>query len=156
MSKRGPKPMPFYDRVDKSGECWLWTGGHNGHGYGVLSVAGHTTTAHRASYELNVGPIPVGLCVCHHCDNPPCVRPDHLFLGTHRENLQDAAMKGRMAHSERSPRSKLTTEQVLDIRARYAAGGWGIGVKLAGEYGVTRQALAQIVHGATWRHVDAA
>lgn len=77
--------------------CWEWTASRNEarRGYGQLNVDGRPVMAHRVMYELFVGPIPPGLCVCHHCDNPPCVRPDHLFLGTHGDNAKDRDMKGR-------------------------------------------------------------
>jgi hypothetical protein len=88
----------FWARVDRSaGEegCWLWTGGLNHHGYGTIKIHGKTTRAHRLAWELTYSPIPEGMCVCHHCDNPSCVRPDHLFLGTQMDNIQDRHTKGR-------------------------------------------------------------
>src|SRR4051812_10004906 len=87
----------FWANVQKGDGCWTYTGVTNAKGYGQLQVAKNVTRlAHRFSYELNVGPIPDGLFVCHHCDNPPCVRPDHLFLGTVTDNARDAASKGRL------------------------------------------------------------
>ena len=94
---RVPDEVRFWRHVKKSDGCWEWTAGNNGHGYGwatryrQLSVA-----AHRFSWEMHFGPIPPGLIVCHHCDNPPCVRPDHLFVGTYKDNMQDCVRKGRL------------------------------------------------------------
>ena len=85
----------FEQKIDKSGDCWLWTASRNNGGYGLFKLAGKTTTAHRISYELHVGVIPDGMCVLHTCDVRMCVNPDHLFLGTQTDNMQDKANKGR-------------------------------------------------------------
>jgi len=99
----------FWAKVDKNGPvhpvlgtpCWIWTGARIRHGHGVLGGPGQygrKVLVHRFSYELQVGPIPDEMEICHHCDNPPCVRPSHLFPGTHQQNMADSIAKGRFRH----------------------------------------------------------
>ncbi len=85
----------FWSRVRKSDGCWEWTGLVNESGYGRIYVYGRVDRAHRLSYRIHLGPIPKGMFVCHHCDNPPCCNPSHLFLGTHMDNMRDATAKRR-------------------------------------------------------------
>lgn len=96
-AKRDPV-IRFWEKVRKSDGCWEWTAGRLGGRYGDFMVGvGDHRSAHRYSWELHFGPIPVGMNVCHHCDNPGCVRPDHLFIGTQKDNLRDMQGKGRKA-----------------------------------------------------------
>lgn len=102
--------------------CWEWQCARQLNGYGHLSFHGETTSAHRVAYELAHGPIPDGLIICHRCDNPPCCNPAHLFIGTHKDNTQDAVTKGRMgvAIARRGPDHPLYGRQPS---ARTADGG---------------------------------
>jgi hypothetical protein len=92
----------FWEKVQQSDGCWEWTGWRTPKGYGALSVGGKKVRAHRFAYELCVGPIPPTLIICHHCDNPACVRPDHLFCGTYADNNRDMLQKGRGATGDRN------------------------------------------------------
>jgi hypothetical protein len=150
----------FWVKVDKRGpdECWEWIGHRNKNGYGTIRPGGRgnaSVTATHVSYELANGPIPNGLWVLHRCDNPACVNPNHLFLGTHQDNVDDMIAKGRKraAHGEAQHNSKLTTEQVIAIRQRYAAGNITM-YQLAAEYGIGAGPICNIIHRKTWKHVE--
>ena len=99
----------FWQMVDKSGDCWVWTAHKNEHGYGLFSINNQSKRAHRIAYTMAFGEIPEGLVVCHHCDNRRCVRPDHLFLGTKRDNTHDAMKKGRLT-GPRKPAGKIVND----------------------------------------------
>lgn len=158
--KPGPKPTDpiarFWAKVDRSGECWLWTGPLDASGRGRLWVDGKDVLAHRFAWEMEYGPIPEGMCVCHHCDTPHCVNVRrHAFLGTQADNTADKMNKGRYVRvvGEENPSAKLTAEQVGAIRSRYRAGG--IKQKeLAVEYGVRQTLISQIVLGQIWKEVQ--
>ncbi len=119
----------FWAKVQKGNGCWLFMGSRykEPFDYGRFKVVDHNECAHRFAWKLVNGPIPAGMKVLHRCDNPPCVRPDHLFLGTQADNMRDAASKGRLRTSipasipesvgEKNGQAKLTEEQVLDILA---------------------------------------
>lgn len=117
----------LWSRVDKKGECWVWLGHRGRAGYGYIGRGRKSegiALVHRVAYELEVGPIPDGLFVCHRCDNPPCVRPDHLFVGTQQDNMRDALLKGRTrgASGLRNWNARLTSEEVARVRQLDAAG----------------------------------
>jgi len=90
-----PFPERFNAKIDKTGNCWIWTGHIDMWGYGKSNYNGRAGSTHRISWMLNRGDIPIGMCVLHKCDNPSCVNPEHLFLGTHKDNAQDRSSKGR-------------------------------------------------------------
>lgn len=141
----------FWSYVRKADGCWIWTGRREVFGYGSMSVKRRNVKAHRYSYELHIGPIPPGVYVCHRCDNPPCVNPAHLFLGTQADNMADAAAKGRVEYGERHHTARLTASGVVDARRRVAAGEM---VKdVARELGVTHSTLSNAIRRKTWRHV---
>jgi hypothetical protein len=147
----------FWAKVDKgSGEgCWLWTASVRGDGdYGQIWFGGKTQRSHRVAWQLACGPIPQGLLVLHNCpdgDNPRCVNPAHLWLGTNDDNVADRQRKGRQARGVATAPAKLDAEKVRAIRAA-AATGTSVS-SLARFYGVDRNAIAMVVRRKTWAHV---
>lgn len=150
----------FWSKVDKSivSGCWIWKAYKNPAGYGQVRVKTIAYLAHRFSYELAFGPIPPTINVLHKCDNPPCVNPDHLFLGTLTDNNQDMCRKGRHGKNVgesghlKKPRkgNKLTYSQVCEIRQRAKA---GIRYdKLAEDYKVGASLVSMIVNNKRWQH----
>jgi hypothetical protein len=138
---------------DETG-CVIWTGCRNRGGYGILAVKddGRNVLAHRYSYMQRFGQVPSGLFVLHRCDVRACVNPDHLFLGTLADNAADKVAKGRQPRGEDVGGVKLTADQVVEIRARYAAGGI-LQKQLAAEFGVAQTLISQIVSLKIWKHV---
>jgi DNA-directed RNA polymerase specialized sigma24 family protein len=132
--------------------CWEWIGADDGHGYGVFRFGGMATKAYRVAWELAHGRgIPRGLVVCHQCDNPGCVRPDHLFLGTHGDNVRDMAAKNRVSHGERHCHAKLTEAKVREIRLR-ADRGEGF-ASIAESVGCSPTNVYHVAARRTWRRV---
>lgn len=152
--------LRFFEQVSKepSTGCWLWNGSQTRGDYGQLSVNNRDVKAHRFSYQTFVGEIPQGMLVCHHCDTPACVNPHHLFLGTPKENTQDALKKGRLKtphvlSGEANPCSLLSNESVIEIRRLYAT----TRIKqseLALQFGVNQTTISRVIRGASWGHVE--
>lgn len=153
-----PPSVRFWRKVDKSGgddACWTWTAGVDRRGYGKFRINDDAkdTLAHRFSYELHFGPFDADLCVCHSCDNPPCVNPSHLFLGTRADNNADMVAKGRHANGhlsgERSPTAKLTDAQAREIRVIYETGLTQR--EIADKFGVSRSTISNVVLWKNWK-----
>ena len=140
----------FWSRVNvgEPGECWTWRGGLFDGGYGAFRYDGNTRAAHRFAASLKYGAIPKGLAVCHRCDVPACVNPEHLFIGSYADNMQDASRKGRMAHGERAYNAKITEADVMAIRASPLTCS-----RLAAHYGVDTSNISCIRRRKTWKHV---
>lgn len=145
----------FWRHVERGDGCWVWHGGRNARGYGRISFDRKSRLAHRLAWVFTNGPILDGLCVCHHCDNPCCVNPEHLFLGTQADNSADMARKGR--GRSRPPRgsanhmAKLVESDVIEIRRLLAL---GIAQTWIGPvYGVTNCAVSLIASGRNWGHL---
>jgi hypothetical protein len=141
------------DKTSQDG-CWLWTAYRNQKGYGQIQVNGHPHRTHRVAWSLVNGPIPDGMAVLHSCDNPACVNVAHLHLGTVADNNRERCERGR-SHKpigETNSRAKLTEQQVLEIRARYALGDIHQ-QELADEYDVCRSLISHIVNRYRWTHI---
>lgn len=137
----------FWQRVLKrESGCWEWTGAIGLFGYGNLTFKQVSRNAHKVAYELVHGDVPAGMFVLHRCDNPPCCNPEHLYVGTQNDNMQDRARRGRAG-------IKLTTEQAKDIFVRCRNGSDYTTV--AKEFGVTRRTIALIARRTTWKYATA-
>jgi len=171
----------LWERVDKSGDCWEWQGTPDKDGYGVFTYHGTSYRAHRAAWLVSFGAIPHGLMVCHSCDNPACVRPEHLMLGAARSNAIDRKRKGRSAtgdrngshihrhkvrdgvrkwvaehperhaRGERAAKAKLTEADVTAIRRLHQSGARQ--VDIAARFGITQAQVSSIVRRESWKHV---
>jgi len=153
---RIPLAERFWTKIQRTDSCWEWTGATDRNGYGVISVPTQNKRyqvfrkTHRVAWELAYGAVTGELCVLHHCDNPKCVRPTHLFLGTHSDNAHDKYAKGRQAKGMQ--RSSLTDVDVCTIRAKYATGGISQQA-LAVQYNIGREAIGKIVRRDNWKHL---
>lgn len=144
----GSERLVARSKATESG-CIVWTGSTDKCGYGRIWANGRLESAHRASYEAHIGKIPEGLCVLHRCDNPPCINPSHLFLGTPLDNSNDKIAKGRnrKAAGERHWKAKLTYLQVEAIRNES-----GVQDLIAKKYGVSQATVSRIKIGKGWIH----
>lgn len=138
----------FFEKVRVSSGCWEWTGCRDSRGYGRFYVRRGESSelTHRVSWRIHNGPISPEALVCHRCDNPPCVRPDHLFVGTQADNMKDAAQKERVGPTVLRP---------ADVRGILDLGAIGMAQrKIADEFGVTQATVWHILRGKTWKHIE--
>lgn len=153
MKNHKSNTIEFFEKkvtADLETGCHIWAGKPDAHGYGTFCVDRKMYKAHRLSYELYKGPIPTGMLVCHKCDNRICVNPDHLFVGTLQDNMDDRARKDRQAKGERN-HSKLKASSVLLIR-ELSQKRW-TQRRLAKEFGVDKSTINNIVNRRKWTHI---
>lgn len=146
IAREGTIEKRLWSRVNKSDPsgCWIWQGGHTTFGYGAITHNGTVRHAHTVAYELTYGPIPPGKHCCHTCDNPGCVNPAHLFVGTNTENVADRVSKGRSA-------SQLSANDVITIRRALANGESPSAI--SARYNVTYATIYAVGRRINWRHV---
>lgn len=146
--------MPIQERIDFRSEyvtetgCKIWTGACSIGGYGIIATNKKNSYVHRLVYELNYGEIQEGKFICHKCDTPSCINPDHLFLGDSKINMDDKVSKGRQSRGESAAAAILTTKQVLAIRNEV-----GTQIKIANKYGISQPVVSAIKRKANWKHV---
>ncbi len=140
----------FWSKVDRRTkiECWVWRGAKNLAGYGNIKVEGKYTNAHRISYKIHFGEIKKGLVICHKCDNPTCVNPNHLFSGTPQENDDDKVRKNRSLKGIKHPLAKLNEQNVLEIRKSV-----GTHQSIADKYNVSRRLIGMVKQKTIWTHL---
>lgn len=144
----------FWSKVNKTDNCWLWQGGiSNRYGQIKISKSRKQISVHRYSYELHYGIISNNLFVCHKCDNPLCVRPDHLFLGTYLENIQDMLDKKRHNYGSKHSMSKLNENDIIEIKLALQNPYCGINKDLANKYNVNHRTISNIKLNKNWKHV---
>jgi len=167
---KGVYPRPtakdrFWRKVDKEGpthpilktHCWIWTGARIESNYGIFTDdSKNSTLVHRYSFELHKEKIPIGMCICHHCDNPPCVNPSHLFIGTRKDNNKDRDNKNRQVvrKGEQFTHAKLNNQIVQEIRSRYSPGCLKNGANaMSREYGVSTTLIKYVIRKKIWKHI---
>ena len=142
----------FWEKVNKTDDCWEWTAYKNVGGYGVIKIDKKLVLAHRAALILEGVDIPSGMCVCHTCDNRACVNPDHLWIGTQKDNMRDAASKGRLSSppfvGSDHPNAKLSEDDIISIRSDERPYG-----EIIKDYPVSKQTIGKIKNNLKWKHV---
>ena len=139
----------FWEKVEKTDTCWVWIASTR-RGYGRFRIGDKKYTSHRVSWEIYNGEIPDGMCVLHHCDNPPCVNPDHLFIGTQTDNIRDRHMKGRNGDKTgiNNGRSVLDENDVIAIRHDHH---FVSRKQLSRKYGVSISTICSVINLRTWK-----
>jgi hypothetical protein len=140
----------FWSKVNKSDDCWNWTAATNKKGYGIFDRDSGFATAHRYSYFLHFGEIPKNKIICHKCDNPKCVNPSHLFVGTIADNNKDKTNKNRQAKGAVTNKAKLTREDIIKIRKLTKNTTLR---KIATMFNVAHSTISSIKLGYTWKHI---
>ena len=130
--------------------CWICVTHKQGNGYPQIEHRGRRKYVHRFVFEDAYGPVPHGINVCHSCDNPPCINPEHLYLGTQADNCADASKRGRTTIGEKNRHAKLTC---ADVEAVRAAAGTATQKIIAEQFGISRRTVGQVIHRDTWRHI---
>lgn len=152
VGHRRPLLERIWEQVEKTPTCWLWKGGSvDKDGYGLISILDRNFRVTRALWVEIHGPIEPGLIVCHKCDVPACVNPDHLFLGTVGDNAKDMVQKGRSRAGERNNGAKFTAHDVIDMRTLHAFGAVPVAIRAA--FGVSKTQLRRILDRESWRGV---
>jgi len=148
----------FRKNIQWTPTCWIWTGNRLVTGYGQFRLTPHLKThkvlAHRMSWEIHNGPIPVGMFICHKCNNPPCVNPDHLYAGTQKDNMQDRIVSGRYGSQPKGSNhhaTSLTEADIPVIRKRRANGERAMDI--AADFHVAPSVVSGICRGVRWKHV---
>jgi hypothetical protein len=139
------------EKTKHIGDCWIWTGTKSKSGYALIWHQGGFCRAHRISYQLYCGEIPIGMFVCHHCDNPACVNPNHLFVGTQKNNMADKLRKNRQTRGEGIKQSKLIATDIKAISILYSQ-RFRVGY-LAKLFNISRMHIWRIVTGKNWTHL---
>lgn len=146
------KFLRFVKIPENPNDCWVWVGGKDSSGYGSIRWKGKILSSHRLSYEIHIGEIPERLCVCHICDNPICVNPKHLKLGTQYDNYQDMVNKNRgyIAPGEANGKSKITKSQAMEIIRLYKTGKFSQ-KELGEQFGISQSHTSDIINHKKWR-----
>lgn len=145
----------FMSKIHKTDTCWIWIYGKTGANYGHFLYKNKDMLSHRFSWMIyNKKQIPKGFQICHHCDNPPCCNPTHLFLGTPKQNYQDMVNKGRCVkvNGINHGRHKLTENQILEIRSKYISYKYS-SIKLSKEYNISDDMILNIIHNKNWKFI---
>lgn len=146
-------------KISTDSDCWDWTASKNKKGYGTFGTGKKDNgkprieNSHRVAYKIAKGKIPDGRLVCHHCDNPSCCNPSHLFLGTHQDNVDDMVQKGRQVKGKKNGRAKLKWPDVQKIRETHLLGETSLS-QLARENNVSHTTIINIVNQVTWKTED--